>query len=137
MDLLIVIVAVLGGVTLLIGARLLEGMFDKYRIKRYIEARGGKLIRARWSSFGPGWLGNRNQRFYRIVYRDADGKDHRATCKTSLFSGVYFTGDTVLKYRFVETPKFECISCGYNLTGNVSGYCPECGNPLHEDQGDL
>jgi hypothetical protein len=23
-----------------------------------------------------------------------------------------------------------CISCGYNLTGNVSGICPECGTPL-------
>ncbi len=21
----------------------------------------------------------------------------------------------------------ECVSCGYNLTGNVSGKCPECG----------
>lgn len=21
----------------------------------------------------------------------------------------------------------ECAKCGYNLTGNVSGYCPECG----------
>lgn len=20
-----------------------------------------------------------------------------------------------------------CVKCGYNLTGNVSGYCPECG----------
>lgn len=23
-----------------------------------------------------------------------------------------------------------CISCGYNLTGNVSGVCPECGTPI-------
>jgi hypothetical protein len=23
-----------------------------------------------------------------------------------------------------------CQRCGYNLTGNVSGRCPECGNPL-------
>jgi hypothetical protein len=22
-----------------------------------------------------------------------------------------------------------CINCGYNLTGNVSGVCPECGTP--------
>ena len=26
------------------------------------------------------------------------------------------------------TPNFdECAKCGYNLTGNVSGRCPECG----------
>jgi lysylphosphatidylglycerol synthetase-like protein (DUF2156 family) len=23
-----------------------------------------------------------------------------------------------------------CTSCGYNLTGNVSGICPECGTPV-------
>ena len=24
----------------------------------------------------------------------------------------------------------ECVSCGYDLTGNVSGVCPECGTPV-------
>ena len=24
----------------------------------------------------------------------------------------------------------HCPSCGYDLTGNVSGVCPECGNPI-------
>ena len=24
----------------------------------------------------------------------------------------------------------ECLECGYNLTGNVSGLCPECGTAL-------
>jgi len=23
-----------------------------------------------------------------------------------------------------------CLKCGYDLTGNVTGICPECGNPL-------
>ena len=23
-----------------------------------------------------------------------------------------------------------CQNCGYNLTGNVSGVCPECGTPI-------
>lgn len=27
-----------------------------------------------------------------------------------------------------KTPGF-CARCGYNLTGNVSGVCPECGEP--------
>lgn len=26
-------------------------------------------------------------------------------------------------------PALSCRSCGYNLTGNVSGVCPECGAP--------
>jgi hypothetical protein len=24
----------------------------------------------------------------------------------------------------------ECATCGYNLTGNTSGVCPECGTPV-------
>lgn len=27
-----------------------------------------------------------------------------------------------------------CPSCNYNLTGNVSGVCPECGTPMHCNQ---
>ena len=37
---------------------------------------------------------------------------------------------TLLVLRFV--PKFPrgcCRRCGYDLTGNVSGTCPECGQP--------
>jgi len=26
-------------------------------------------------------------------------------------------------------PKGHCQACGYNLTGNTSGICPECGEP--------
>lgn len=25
-----------------------------------------------------------------------------------------------------------CLGCGYDLTGNVSGICPECGLPVHK-----
>ena len=28
-----------------------------------------------------------------------------------------------------------CINCGYNLTGNVSGVCPECGKPIPKASG--
>jgi len=27
----------------------------------------------------------------------------------------------------------DCRACGYNLTGNVSGVCPECGTPCKPD----
>lgn len=27
-------------------------------------------------------------------------------------------------------PAGACASCGYNLTGNISGRCPECGTPV-------
>ena len=26
-----------------------------------------------------------------------------------------------------------CVNCGYNLTGNISGTCPECGKPIPVD----
>ena len=32
-----------------------------------------------------------------------------------------------LWYRDRRQPKGHCPSCGYDLTGNVSGVCPECG----------
>jgi hypothetical protein len=31
----------------------------------------------------------------------------------------------------------HCTSCGYNLTGNVSGVCPECGSPVPERAADM
>lgn len=30
-----------------------------------------------------------------------------------------------------------CIACGYNLTGNVSGICPECGTAIPTAKGAL
>ncbi len=32
-------------------------------------------------------------------------------------------------FRKTENP-FHCRECGYNLTGNRSGRCPECGEPI-------
>ncbi len=31
-------------------------------------------------------------------------------------------------------PPGHCQTCGYNLTGNVSGKCPECGKPCETDK---
>ena len=31
----------------------------------------------------------------------------------------------------VQSTSFECVSCGYNLTGaTIGGLCPECGLPI-------
>jgi len=36
-----------------------------------------------------------------------------------------------LIYHRTKGPrKGHCIACDYNLTGNVSGRCPECGTPI-------
>jgi hypothetical protein len=34
--------------------------------------------------------------------------------------------------RLRSTPAGHCRTCGYDLTGNVSGRCPECGSPATE-----
>ncbi len=35
-------------------------------------------------------------------------------------------------WRDRPPPKGHCQSCGYELTGNVSGVCPECGDQIPE-----
>ncbi len=36
-----------------------------------------------------------------------------------------------LHHRRRRIPPGHCQKCGYNLTGNVSGRCPECGTGVH------
>ena len=38
----------------------------------------------------------------------------------------------VLLYRDRRYPPGRCQKCGYSLTGNVSGVCPECGRATGE-----
>ena len=73
--------------------RLIAGSLDRERIRKYVEDRGGTILEIRWDPFGPGWFGSRNERIYAVSYRDCDGNTHDAHCKTSLWSGVYFTDD--------------------------------------------
>ena len=35
-----------------------------------------------------------------------------------------------LRWRLIETDVPHCTSCGYNLTGNLSGVCSECGTKI-------
>ena len=37
-------------------------------------------------------------------------------------------------YRDRQPRKGHCQSCGYNLTGNESGVCPECATPVPEQE---
>lgn len=39
-----------------------------------------------------------------------------------------------LWYHDRRFPPGQCRRCGYNLTGNVSGRCPECGEPIGRGQ---
>lgn len=86
-----------GFIVVAILLRLLAGSFDADRIERYIRDSGGQLVDRSWDPFGPGWFGEKDSRIYEIVYRDRDGKLHRAHVKTSLLSGVYLTNDRILE----------------------------------------
>ncbi len=45
----------------------------------------------------------------------------------SLLAILYATFRMSLNRQSPE--QLQCCSCGYNLTGNTSGRCPECGDP--------
>ena len=45
----------------------------------------------------------------------------------------YRRGERRRVQRFREEQGL-CLDCGYNLTGNVSAICPECGQPIPETQ---
>lgn len=36
--------------------------------------------------------------------------------------------------REVMVANLLCVKCGYDLTGNVSGICPECGTPIRKNE---
>ena len=77
--------------------RLFAGGIDKDRVRDYITGKGGRVVSIEWNPFGKGWFGERDSRIYEVHYHDKDGNTRRATCKTSMFSGVYFTEDVIVK----------------------------------------
>lgn len=87
---------VFGFIVLAVLIRLGAGSADDGRIRENIEQQGGKIRSINWSPFGRGWFGSKNERIYEVVYEDAQGKVHEAYCKTSMFSGVYWTEDKIL-----------------------------------------
>jgi integrase/recombinase XerC len=51
-----------------------------------------------------------------------------------LFASLPLAARTVLWYtRPRSVPRGHCQTCGYNLTGNVSGVCPGCGTPIKRE----
>jgi hypothetical protein len=70
--------------------RMIAGSLDRDRIREYVEERGGKIIAIVWNPLGPGWYGH--ERIYDVRYKTRHGEIQTATCKTGMFSGVYWTG---------------------------------------------
>ena len=54
----------------------------------------------------------------------------RVLCLTLFFSAAGFAPHFAdLRRRKRRAAGLQCLSCGYNLAGNASGVCPECGTP--------
>ena len=94
--------------------RVLAGSFDGERVEAYIRDMGGELIDRSWDPFGPGWFGEKDSRIYEVVYRDREGRIHRAHVKTSMLSGVYLTND-----RIVEEPTISAEDEKARLTARL------------------
>ena len=82
-------------ILLAISFRLFAGSLDRGRIEHYVRHQGGRVVSINWSPFGRGWFGSNNERIYEVVYYNAHGDQHFATCKTSMWSGVYWTEDRI------------------------------------------
>jgi hypothetical protein len=52
-----------------------------------------------------------------------------------LVSALGFAACFLLMFRIRRRPPAGQCECGYNLTGNVSGRCPECGTPVPQASG--
>lgn len=112
---------------------------DRQRIREHVEHAGGKVIAIEWSPFGKGWFGS-HERIYEVRYTTRSGKLVEAACKTSMFSGVYWTSDhppesfgqavsdESLGRETSEAPAEAvlCLSCGARIPARDT-CCPKCG----------
>ncbi len=64
--------------------------WDRDRIKKDASQRGWQIITIDWEPFGPGWMGEKNDRIYGVLFIDETGRKTQRYCKTSMLSGVYW-----------------------------------------------
>ena len=103
---------------------------DRDRIREHVERSGGKVIAIRRNPFGKGWFGS-NERIYEVHYTTRHGKPVEATCKTSMFSGVYWTSDHPPESfgdaaSDVPAEPISCLACGARIPAR-DRRCPKCG----------
>ncbi len=84
-------------IVIAIAIRLAAGGMDRDRIQEYIASLGGQVLETKWSPLGPGWFASQHHRIYTVRYLDRRGNEHRAYCKTGWLTGVYFTGDKIIR----------------------------------------
>jgi hypothetical protein len=139
--------------TVLCGVLMLPYAFSGYRLQ-WTQLDGGHTVRMHNGYIQYGWASG-GVRFGRIGLRE--GQRFRVSrvpyWPVLLWPPVYVfrnppgsvrvmfwlplllvaTATAFLWYRDRRPPPGFCRRCGYNLTGNVSGICPECGTPVKRE----
>ena len=110
-----------------IAIRIVMHFVDKHRIKDEVESKLGRVVSIAWNPFGRGWFFEKNERHYDVTYIDRSGTTVSTSCKTSLFTGVYWADGP----KSADPPprlmsRHLCGKCGYALSAEWRA-CPNCG----------
>lgn len=109
--------------------RLFMDSFDRDRIRNEVGNMGGRVIDIAWNPFARGWFGEKGERHYNVSYRTRNGRTINTACKTSMWTGVYWTSDQMPGMNDPEPAErsgLYCRNCGYALQDDWVA-CPKCG----------
>lgn len=120
---------ILFGALAAVVVRVVLHFVDKNRIQREIESRGGRVVSIAWNPFARGWFFEKNERHYQVTYVDRTGTAVSTTCKTSLFTGVYWAEGPSVTEKPRIASRLHCARCGYSLEADWQS-CPHCGKAI-------
>lgn len=94
-------------IPLIVAVRVVADRMDRSRIRDDVGERGGVVEDITWHPFGRGWFGEKSDRIYEVAWTDSESASHVSWCKTSLFTGVYWSEDRFPSRRGREFAALE------------------------------